>query len=77
MESVKFGNAIMYPTKSKELCISFTRTKRHHTPVTIGNNSVELVKSIKILGVTVQDDLKWNLHVDTSIKKQQRDYFFG
>jgi sporulation-control protein spo0M len=58
----------LHPTKSKELCISFTHTKRHHTPVTIGNNSVELVKSIKILGVTV----------DTSIKKAaKRLYFFG
>ena len=59
----------LHPTKSMELCISFSCTKRHHTPVTIENNTVELVKSIKILGLTVQDDLKWNLHVHTSIKK--------
>ena len=27
------------------------------------------VLELKILGLTVQDDLKWNLHVDISIKK--------
>jgi hypothetical protein len=31
---------------------------------------------VEILGVTVQDDLKWNLHVDTSIKKAAKRLYF-
>ena len=48
----------LHPSKCKELCISFTCIKRDHTPVIIENNTVELVKSLKILGLTVQDDLR-------------------
>ena len=48
----------LHPSKCKELCISFTRIKRDHTAVIIENNTVELVKSLKILGLTVQDDLR-------------------
>ena len=65
----------LHPTKSKELGISFTGKKWHHTPV-IENNTVELVKSIKILGLRVQDHLKWNLYVDILIKKSSKEIIF-
>lgn len=65
----------LHPTKCKELCISFSRSKPIHS-VTIGTNVVEPVQSIKILGVIFQNDLKWNLHVENSIKKAARRLYF-
>ena len=30
---------------------------------------IDLVKSVKVLGVIIQDNLKWNQHVDATVKK--------
>ena len=30
---------------------------------------IDLVKSVKVLGVIIQDNLKWNQHVDAAVKK--------
>lgn len=37
--------------------------------ITICNKSIDRVNSFKYLGITIQDDLKWNEHVDTICKK--------
>ena len=68
----------LHPTKCKELCISFSRNKPSHDPVNVGtiNCVVESVQSFKILGVTLQNDLKWNLHIETTIKKASKRMYF-
>ena len=68
----------LHPTKCKELCISFSRNKPSHDPVNVGtiNCVVESVQSFKILGVTLQNDLKWNLHIETTIKKPSKRMYF-
>ena len=30
---------------------------------------IDLAKSVKVLGVIIQDNLKWNQHVDATVKK--------
>ena len=51
--------------KCKELVIDFRRENNLDT-VSLEANGIafEIVKSSKILGVTVRNDLKWNGHVD-------------
>ena len=41
-------------------------------PIVIGNKDVEFVSSYKYLGCIIQDDLKWNVHVDTQTKKAEK-----
>ncbi len=40
------------------------------------NNSVNAVESFRFLGTTISQDLKWDTHIDSIVKKaQQRMYF--
>ncbi len=40
------------------------------------NNSVNALESFRFLGTTISQDLKWNTHIDSIVKKaQQRMYF--
>ena len=55
--------------KCKELRICFARSKRSFPPVVINNKNIEVVKSAKILGLFISDDLKWKAHVAEIVKK--------
>eukprot|EP00061_Rhincodon_typus_P004300 g22245.t1 len=46
-----------------------------HTPIYINGAEVERVKSVKILGVTITDNLSWTSRVDTTVKKAQCLFF--
>ena len=59
-------------TKSKEMVICFTPDAnfRNSIPsIVIGGNIVETVECAKLLGVTLSNDLTWNMHVDCIVKK--------
>ena len=62
--------------KCKELRIDFRReTNLDTVSLKANGNAFEIVKSAKILGVTVRNDLKWNDHVDNiTAKASQRIY---
>ncbi len=46
------------------------------TTHTIMNSSVKTVESLRFLGTTISQDLKWDNHIDSIVKKaQQRLYF--
>ena len=61
-------------SKTKELIVDFRKT-RDHPPITINAQPVEQVAQYKYLGVTVQNDLKWDLHLSSQAKKaSQRLY---
>ena len=60
--------------KSKEMIISFTQDvnfKKCVPNIIIDGNPVEVVKHAKLLGVILllSDDLTWNMHVDSIVKK--------
>lgn len=57
------------PTKSKEILTHFKRTPVEHAPVEIDGLSFERVTFVKVLGVTIRNDLKWNDHVDIILTK--------
>ena len=56
-------------TKCKELQISFSRSADSFEAVTINNKPIEIVTSVKLLGLTISNNLKWNAHVENVIKK--------
>ena len=49
----------LHPTKCKEFRIQFSKREYIAEPIIIGGQ-LEIVKSAKILGVTLTDDLRWN-----------------
>ena len=59
--------------KCKELRIGFSKVINQFEPIKIHNNPLGVVKSAKILGLTLSDDLKWNEHVQQIVKKLEKD----
>ena len=58
------------PTKCKEMHINFLRNSNCLiNPIIIGGNVIKRANTYKILGVIMDNDLKWNCHVDYIIKK--------
>ena len=45
-------------------------------PLTIGNDVIERVKSFKLLGVWIQDNLKWNTHIEEITKLASKRLFY-
>eukprot|EP00061_Rhincodon_typus_P015772 g43646.t1 len=62
--------------KPKELIINFRKKGGEHAPIYINRMEVERMKSIKFLGVTINDNLSWTFHIDTTVKKAQQCLFF-
>ena len=63
-------NMRLNPTKCKEMHINFLRnSNRLINPIIISGNVINSVNTYKILGVIMDNDLKWNSHVDYIIKK--------
>ena len=55
--------------KCKELQISFSKSVDPFQAVTINNKSIEVVTSVKLLGLTISNNLKWNAHIENVIRK--------
>ena len=66
----------LHPQKCKELRISFTRDDVSHEDVLIDQSTLNIVESVKILGVTIQNNLKWNLHIKDTVKKASKRLYF-
>ena len=64
------------PQKCKELRISFTRDDVSHDDVLIDQSTLNIVESVRILGVTIQNNLKWNLHIKDTVKKASKRLYF-
>ncbi|KAK3513017.1 hypothetical protein QTP70_000175 [Hemibagrus guttatus] len=58
------------------MIVDFRRNTPALPPPTIMNSTVPTVESFRFLGTTISQDLKWDTHIDSIIKKaQQRLYF--
>ena len=62
--------------KCKELRISFAKNKPDLPPLMVCGNTLEVVDSAKLLGVTITSNLTWNLHVAEVIKKASKRLYF-
>ncbi|XP_051508275.1 uncharacterized protein LOC127414344 isoform X2 [Myxocyprinus asiaticus] len=59
-----------------EMIVDFRRNTPTLTPLTILNSTVAAVESFRFLGTTISQDLKWETHIDSIVRKaQQRLYF--
>ena len=56
--------------KSKEMISHDVNFKKSVPNIIIEGNPVEVVKHSKLIGVILLDDLTWNMHVDSIVKKQ-------
>jgi len=65
--------------KTVEMIVDFRRNPPPpllSPPITITNSTVTAVESFRFLGTTISQDLKWDDHIESRIKKaQQRLYF--
>ncbi len=56
--------------------MDFRRNPPALTPLIIMNSTVTAVESFRFLGTTISQDLKWDNHIESIVKKaQQRLYF--
>ncbi len=70
------NNLELNTLKTVEMIVDFRRNPPALPPLTIMNNTVNAVESFRFLGTTISQDLKWNTHIDSIVKKaQQRMYF--
>ncbi len=70
------NNLELNTLKTVEMIVDFRRNPPALPPLTIMNNSVNAVESFRFLGTTISQDLKWDNHIDSIVKKaQQRMYF--
>ena len=55
--------------------ISFTKSQQESEPILI-NADLEVVDSVKLLGLNISGDLTWNIHINEIVKKaSKRSYF--
>ena len=59
--------------KTQIMNINFSKSLDFPPEMTIGNSDyLDLVKNIKLVGIIVSDDLKWNQHVDYMCKRASK-----
>ncbi|KAK3553780.1 hypothetical protein QTP70_010326 [Hemibagrus guttatus] len=69
------NNLELNTLKTVEMIVDFRRNTPALPPLTITNSTVPTVESFRFLGTTISQDLKWDTHIDSIIKKaQQRLY---
>ena len=62
--------------KCKELRISFAKKEPDFEPVIINGKAIDTVPNIKLLGLNISNDLKWNCHVSEIIRKVSARLYF-
>uniref|UniRef100_A0A673GSV0 Reverse transcriptase domain-containing protein n=1 Tax=Sinocyclocheilus rhinocerous TaxID=307959 RepID=A0A673GSV0_9TELE len=70
------NNLELNTLKTVEMTVDFRRNLPALPPLTIMDSTVTAVESFRFLGTTISQDLKWDTHIDSIVKKaQQRLYF--
>jgi hypothetical protein len=64
------------PDKCKELRISFNAESRPFHPIVINGKELEVVTNIKLLGLTINNKLTWQPHIDEVVKKFSKRLYF-
>ena len=63
-------------SKCKELRISFAKCESVFAPIIVNGNPIERVPSVKLLGLNISSDLKWNNHISEIVKKTSTRLYF-
>ena len=56
------------PDKFKSIIIQKNKTLNQPDKILIGNNSVEITSSVKLLGMTIDNQLTFNIHITNICK---------
>ena len=57
--------------------ISFTKSQQEFEPILINGDALEVVDSVKLLGLNISSDLTWNFYINETVKKgYKRLYIF-
>ncbi|KAK3542626.1 hypothetical protein QTP86_031337, partial [Hemibagrus guttatus] len=70
------NNLELNTLKTVEMIVDFRRNTPALPPLTIMNSTVPTVESFRFLGTTISQDLKWDTHIDSIIKKAQQRFYF-
>ena len=62
--------------KCKEIRISFSKNNADLPPLFINGQELEVAQNAKLLGVTITNNLSWNLHINETIKKVSKRLYF-
>jgi hypothetical protein len=71
----KANNMKLNSAKTKDMIFSFMKKEPEFEPIVIDGKELERVKEETVLGLTIQDNLKWNSHVEKIIKKANKRLF--
>ncbi|KAK3543884.1 hypothetical protein QTP70_030263 [Hemibagrus guttatus] len=71
-----FNNLELNTLKTVEMIVDFRRNTPALPPLTIMNSTAPTVESFRFLGTTISQDLKWDTHIDSIIKKAQQTLYF-
>ncbi len=58
------------------MIVDFRRNPPALPPLTIMDSTVAAVESFRFLGTTISQDLKWDNHIDSIVKKSQQKLYF-
>ena len=68
-----YGRRLCRAFSIKSSVINFnTNNPTSFDPVVVNGMPIDLVTSAKILGLNISNDLKWNCHIDSIIKKAKK-----
>ena len=56
-------------TKTKNIIFNFTKKYQFTTRLTLNDENIEVLKSTKLLGTIISDDLQWNLNTENLVGK--------
>ncbi len=70
------NNTRINGVKTKEMITTIQKNPPPIPPLNINSTAIERVKSSKLLGIIISDDLKWLLHVDSICCKASRVLIF-
>jgi hypothetical protein len=62
--------------KKKDMLICFKYAIPEPRSLMIGNDTIERVNSFKLLGLWINNFLKWNTHIEETTKKENKPLFY-
>jgi len=74
---IDWSARVKLPVNVDKCCVMDFQTKRSISlaPISINNDFLPSVKSLKLLGVTLTSDMKWNQHIDNILTKASKRVF--
>ena len=62
------------PIKCLKMDVCFSRAPVNQTCIIVENCLLETVSEVKLLGITIQNNLKWDAHIKDIEKGQVQNY---